>query len=169
VSVHVVPAVPRADAAAIDAVPAPRPDPGMLRAVADRLAEARLLTAEVFVRAPAYRDVRLRVDLSGTPADRVRVSALVGDALRRFLDPLVGGDDGTGWPFGEALRPSALLRAAQQAFGDLATVSAVAVGLDGAAPEESCDDVPLRANELPVAREVRTHVVPATEPGEGLL
>lgn len=169
VTVHIVPSVPRTDFAAPGFVPAPQPDPGMLTAVAGRLAETRLLTAEVFVRVPAYRDVRLRVDLSGTPADRAKVSTVVGDALRRFLDPLVGGDEGTGWPFGEALRPSALLRAAQQALGDLADVAAVAIGIDGADPTETCDDVPLRAGDLPVAREVRTHVVPAVEPGEGLL
>ncbi|SEF19824.1 putative baseplate assembly protein [Amycolatopsis pretoriensis] len=162
VTVHIVPSVPFG-------VAAPEPDPGMLCAVAKRLASARLLTAEVFVRAPAYRDVRLRVDLSWTPADRVRVSTVVGAALRRFLDPLVGGDEGTGWPFGEALRPSALLRAAQQALGDLADVTAAAIGIDGADPAETCDDVELRAGELPVVREVRTHVVPAVEPGEGLL
>lgn len=163
VTVHIVPSVPAG------AVAAPEPDPGMLRAVAGRLASARLLTAEVFVRAPAYRGVRLRVDLSGTPADRVRVSTVVGDALRRFLDPLVGGDEESGWPFGEALRPSALLRAAQQALGDLADVTAVAIGIDGADPTETCDDVELRAGDLPVVREVRTHVVPAVQPGEGLL
>ncbi|GLY40031.1 putative baseplate assembly protein [Amycolatopsis sp. NBRC 101858] len=161
VTVHVVPSVPPGSA--------PEPDPGMLCAVAGRLAEARLLTAEVFVRAPAYRDVRLRADLAGTPADRARVSTVVGDALRRFLDPLAGGDDGTGWPFGEALRPSALLRAAQQALGDLADVTAVAIGIDGTEPAETCDDVPLRAGELPVVREVRTHVVAVVEAGEGLL
>ncbi len=161
VTVHVVPAAPR--------VPAPEPDPGLLCAVADRLAKARLLTAEVFVRPPAYRDVRLRADLSGTPADRAKVSTVAGDALRRFLDPSAGGDDGTGWPFGEALRPSALIRAAQQALGDLADVAAVAIGIDGADPSETCDDVPLRAGELPAVREVRTRVVPAVEPGEGLL
>jgi len=166
VTVHIVPSVPRDGS---DVVPAPEPDPGMLCAVAARLGKARLLTAEVFVRAPAYREVRLRADLSGTPADRVRVSTVVGDALRRFLDPLEGGDDGTGWPFGEALRPSALLRAAQQALGDLAVVAAVAIGIDGAQPAETCDDVPLRPGDLPVAREVRTHVVPAVEPGEGLV
>jgi hypothetical protein len=150
-------------------VPAPVPDPGLLCEVADRLAEARLLTAEVFVRAPAYRVVRLRADLSGAPADRLKVSTVVGDALRRFLDPLVGGDDGTGWPFGEALRPSAVLRAAQQALGDMADVTAVAIGIDGAEPAQTCDDVPLRAGDLPAVREVRTRVVPAVEPGEGLL
>jgi hypothetical protein len=162
VTVHIVPSVPRD-------VPAPVPDPGLLCAVADRLAEARLLTAEVFVRAPAYRVVRLRADLSGAPADRVKVSTVVGDALRRFLDPLVGGDDGTGWRFGEALRPSAVLRAAQQALGDLADVTAVAIGIDGAEPAQTCDDVPLRAGDLPAVREVRTRVVPAVESGEGLL
>ncbi|GAB3158853.1 putative baseplate assembly protein [Amycolatopsis stemonae] len=169
VTVHLVPAVPRADFAAPDFVPAPQPDPGALAAVARRLAGTRLLTAEVFVKVPAYRDVRLRVDLAGAPADRVKVSTVVGEALRRFLDPLVGGEDGTGWPFGEALRPSGLLRAAQQALGDLADVAAVAIGIDGADPAETCDDVPLRAGDLPVVREVRTHVVPVVEPGEGLL
>ncbi|MEU7790399.1 putative baseplate assembly protein [Amycolatopsis sp. NPDC049159] len=163
VTVHIVPSVPAGT------VPAPEPDPGMLCAVEERLAAARLLTAEVFVRPPVYRDVRLRVDLSGTPADRAEVSTVVSAALRHHLGPLTGGDEGTGWPFGGALRPSALLRAAQQALGDLAAVTAVAIGIDGADPAETCDDVPLRAGDLPVVREVRTHVVPVVEPGEGLL
>jgi len=162
VTVHIVPSVPRD-------VPAPQPDPGMLCAVADRLAEARLLTAEVFVRPPAYRTVRLRVDLSGRPADRAKVSTVVGDALRRYLDPLVGGDEETGWPFGEALRPSALLRVAQQALGDLAVVAGVSIALDGTEPTDSCGDQVLRPGELPVVREIRTRIVPAVEPGEGLL
>jgi predicted phage baseplate assembly protein len=165
VTVHIVPAVPR-DGTGFGT--APKPDPGMLCEVADRLADARLLTAEVFVRAPAYRAVRLRVDLSGRPADRVRVSTVVSEALRRYLDPLVGGDDGTGWPFGEALRPSALLRAAQRALGDLVDVSGVAIALDGADPADSCGDLALRAGELPMAQEIRTRIVPAVEPGEGL-
>ncbi|HWO63695.1 MAG TPA: baseplate J/gp47 family protein [Umezawaea sp.] len=161
VTVHVVPSVP-------SGVGAPRPDPGLLREVADRLAAARLITSEVFVRAPAYREVRLRVDLSGGPADRGRVTAVVDAALRGYLDPLTGGDDGTGWPFGGALRPSALLRAAQAALGDLADVAGVAIALDGAEPAEACLDVPLRAGELPAVREVRTRIAPRTEPGEGL-
>jgi hypothetical protein len=161
VTVHIVPSVPRGDP--------PRPDPGMVRAVATRLGCARLLTTEVFVRSPAYRAVRLRVDLSGRPADRARVSTVVSDALRRYLDPLVGGDDGTGWPFGEALRPSALLRSAQQALGDLADVASVAIGLDGDEPAESCVDVPLKTGELPALHDIRTRIVPAVEPGEGLI
>jgi predicted phage baseplate assembly protein len=164
-TVHIVPSVSRDG---VDPVPAPRPDPGMLREVCERLGDARLLTAEVFVRAPAYRTVRLRVDLFGRPADRVRVSTVVDTALRRYLDPLVGGDEGTGWPFGEPLRPSALLRAAQQALGDLADVAGVAIALDGAEPEETCRDMPLRAGELPMVQQIRVRIGPAVEPGEGL-
>lgn len=161
VTVHIVPSVPAG-------VTAPRPDPGMICEVADRLADARLITSEVFVRAPAYRAVRLRVDLSGDPADRAEVSTVVGAALRGYLDPLTGDDDGTGWPFGGALRPSALLRTAQEALGDLADVAAVAIALDGAEPEEACLDVPLWPGELPAVQEIRTRLVPRTEPGEGL-
>lgn len=167
VTVHVLPAVTR-DPARPDFVPAPNPDPGLLCAVAERLDRARLITTEVFVRAPAYRPVRLRVDLAGDPADRARVAATVSEALRRYLDPLTGGDLATGWPFGDPLAPSALLRAAQTALGDLASVSAVAVALDGAAPGEHCQDVALAPGELPALREVRVVVVAAVEPGEGL-
>jgi len=168
VTVHIVPAAPRDDLGREDLVAAPLPDPGTLCAVAARLEQARLLTSEVFVRAPRYREVALRVDLSGDPADRTRVATAVTAALRRFLDPLVGGDDQDGWPFGQPLRPSALLRAAQRALGDLADLAAVAIGLDGADPDEACDEVPLGAGELPVLRTVRTRIVPAVEPGEGL-
>lgn len=189
VTVHIVPDVPRegfgrvpregfgraalaGDAPTRDGgdgfVAAPRPDPGTLCAVAARLERARLLTSEIFVRAPRYRDVALRVALSGEPADRARISAVLTGALRRFLDPLVGGDDGAGWPFGEPLRPSALLRATQRALGDLADVAGVGIGLDGADPAEDCDEVPLGPAELPVLRAVRTRIVPAVEPGEGL-
>ncbi|RNF78677.1 putative baseplate assembly protein [Streptomyces botrytidirepellens] len=168
VTVHIVPAAPRDDLDREDFVAAPLPDPGMLCAVAARLEQARLLTSEVFVRGPRYRDVALRVDLSGDPADRTRVATVVTAALRRFLDPLVGGDDQDGWPFGQPLRPSAMLRAAQRALGDLADIAAVAIGLDGTDADEACDEVPLAAGELPVLRTVRTRIVPAVEPGEGL-
>ncbi|MFI1888521.1 baseplate J/gp47 family protein [Streptomyces jumonjinensis] len=168
VTVHIVPAAPRDDFAREDFVAAPRPDPGMVRAVAARLGEARLLTSEVFVRAPEYRDVTLRVDLSGDPADRARVSAAATLALRRYLDPLTGGEEGDGWPFGQPLRPSALLRAVQRALGDLADVAGVAIGLDGAEAGEDCREVRLRAGDLPALRVVRTRVVPAVEAGEGL-
>ncbi|MFC4502844.1 MULTISPECIES: baseplate J/gp47 family protein [Streptomyces] len=125
----------------------PVPDPGALSAVRNRLAGARLLGAGVFVAAPRYRPVRVRVTLTADTARR----ALVSDAVRRHLDPLLGGDEGTGWPFGGVLRPSALLRVAERALteaGDRTPVGSVAVALDEG-PFESCGDTELCPGELP--------------------
>ncbi|MFD9276183.1 hypothetical protein ACFWD7_02710 [Streptomyces mirabilis] len=159
VTTLVVPRVPRApgDDAAPDAVPLPVPDPGALSAVRARLEAARLLGAGVFVAPPRYRPVRVRVILAADTARR----HLLDVALRRHLDPLVGGD-GTGWPFGGVLRPSALQRTAERALeaaGDRTPVRAVAVALDEG-PYESCGDVPLRPGELPGPVEVLVCATP---------
>jgi predicted phage baseplate assembly protein len=144
-----------------------QPDPGTLDAVTRRLAPARLLGTELFVRPPRYRPVALRVDLSGAPADPAGVRATVRAALRHYLDPLQGGDGGDGWPFGEPLRPSALLRATQAALGDLAQVEKVAIGVDGAPPSGGCDDVPIGTGWLPALSDIQVATV-AGAPGEGL-
>jgi hypothetical protein len=111
--------------------------------------------------------VALRVELSGTPADPAAVRATVRAALRRYLDPLLGGDGGDGWPFGEPLRPSALLRATQAVLGDLAQVEKVAIGVDGGAPSGGWESVPFGAGWLPALSEVQVATV-AGAPGEGL-
>ncbi|GAA4474461.1 putative baseplate assembly protein [Phytohabitans houttuyneae] len=134
---------------AVTGVPAPRPDPGMLAAVRRHLERARLIGTELYVCRPRYRTAALRVDLADKPSDPGRVRSALEEALRGYLDPLTGGDDGDGWPFGGPLHPSALLRVAQAAAGDTARVAAVAVGLDGAPPAVDCADVPLRRGELP--------------------
>jgi predicted phage baseplate assembly protein len=163
VTVRVVPLVPRGDAelAAVGYTAAVQPDPGLLRLVRTHLEQARLVGTELFVCPPRYRRVRLRIDLTGRLAD----PAVLRTALRRYLDPVVGGDDGTGWPFGDPLRPSALLRVAQTAVGDAAEVTAVAIGLDGAEPGEECADVPVRAGELVALELVRIRAVRAGEAG----
>ena len=101
------------------------------------------------------------------PRTRPGCAPAVRAALRRYLDPLLGGDGGDGWPFGEPLRPSALLRATQAALGDLAQVEKVAIGVDGADPSGGCDDVPIGTGWLPALSEVRVATVAGT-PGEGL-
>ena len=132
VSVYVVPAAPRGDADwdRPELRPRPRPDPGLLSQVRAALSAARLLGEELFVREPRYRAARLQVELTGTPRDPAAVRIRVQRALRRYLDPLTGGDQKAGWPFGAPLRPSALLRIAQQAAGHDGDVSRVAIALD---------------------------------------
>lgn len=151
-TVFVVPAAPRGETSddwlESAFVAAPLPDPGALLAVRARLEAARLLASEVFVRAPRYRAVALRVTLESDPADAVALERAVRAQLEQFLDPLVGGDGHDGWPFGEPLRPAVLLREVQRALGDSGIASEVAIGLDGAAPTESCLNVPVGPHAL---------------------
>jgi predicted phage baseplate assembly protein len=157
VSVYVVPHAPRgnADWDRPDFVAAPKPDPGLRTQVLTALCAARLLGEELFVRAPSYRAVRLRVEVTGTPRDPAAAGRSIRHALRRYLDPLTGGDETAGWPFGAPLRPSALLRVAQQAAGHDGDVRSVAINLDGTASWEDCRDVAIRPQELVELGDVR--------------
>lgn len=68
------------------------------------LDERRLLTTRLSVRAPAYRWVSVQVRLRVAPgADEAAVEAEVLRRLYRLLNPLTGGPDGDGWPFGRDL------------------------------------------------------------------
>jgi len=153
VTVFVVPDAPRDrksddDSAENAFVAAPQPDPGALRVARARLQTARLVTTEVCVLGPEYRGAAIAIDVQADPADPKALRERITEALAMFLDPLTGGADGTGWPFGEPIRPSAILRAVQNALGDEGLVEKVAIGLDGAAPTESCSDVEIGPHRL---------------------
>jgi hypothetical protein len=129
------------------AVAAPACDPGLLDAVRTQFARTRLLGEIIYVASAAYRHVRLRATITGAPYDREAVRKRIQASLRLFLDPLLGGVDGTGWPFGEPVRPTALLGVAQKELGDRGLVDSVAISIDGGA-YQLCDDVPIRPYEL---------------------
>jgi hypothetical protein len=152
VTVYVLPDAPREDVdpeLVEDAfVPAPQPDAGLLAAVRARLDAARLLTTELFVSAPTYRAIGLRAVLQGDVHDPAQLREVVRERLQRFLDPLVGGDDADGWPFGEPVRASVMLREVQAAAGRQARVLEVAIGIDGGEPAERCRAIEIGPHEL---------------------
>jgi predicted phage baseplate assembly protein len=130
-------------------VAAPTPDPGALDAVRARLERARLVTAEVFVLPPRYVKTSLRVTVESDSPEPIKLREQITERLQEFLDPLIGGDDRLGWPFGEPLRPSVLLREAQRAMDDAGEAVAVAIKLvDNDAPEEDCEEVRIGENDL---------------------
>jgi predicted phage baseplate assembly protein len=68
------------------------------------LDERRLLTTRLDIRPPAYQWVAVKVKLRVAPGmDRKVVNAEIISRLNHFLNPLTGGPDGTGWPFGRSL------------------------------------------------------------------
>jgi predicted phage baseplate assembly protein len=68
------------------------------------LDQRRLLTVRLDVRPPAYYWVSIKVQLRSVPGeDKNKVEAEVLSRLYRFLNPLTGGQSGSGWPFGRNL------------------------------------------------------------------
>lgn len=99
-----------------DAAP-PMPSEGLLRTVCEYLDARRLLGTELFVIAPRYVTVTITAQVVvRDDASSATVRIAVETALAAYLHPLTGGDDGSGWPFGGAIRYSKLV---QRVFGVL--------------------------------------------------
>ena len=80
---------------------APTPNQTTLKAVCAYLDSHRLLTSEVYVVGPVYRKIQVQVQLVVDPSfDLATVKNTVQANLTTLFDPLKGGTDGTGWPFG---------------------------------------------------------------------
>jgi hypothetical protein len=72
-----------------------------LAAIAERLEDSRIIGSVVHVEPPTYQGVTVVARLRSTPrADPERVRTDATAALHRYFDPLVGGPDGKGWPWG---------------------------------------------------------------------
>ncbi|MEU3821310.1 putative baseplate assembly protein [Streptomyces sp. NPDC030392] len=110
----------------------PVPGAATLRAVADHLTREAAPAGVTVVAAPAtYRRVAVEAWLALDPdLDRAAVLAAARDAVRLHLDPLRGGEDGDGWPFGGAVRHAPLVRRLLAADGVLA-VSRLSLTVDG--------------------------------------
>lgn len=122
VTVIVVPETPE---------PSPQPSEATRRAVCDYLRERRLLTTEVIVTGPLYRQVKVEVQVVAAPtADAAAVRNQIAAALDRFLHPLTGGADGQGWPFGGDVYFSDIFRLVLQVEG-VQTVEDVRLVVDG--------------------------------------
>jgi hypothetical protein len=70
------------------------------------------------------------------------LAARAAAALARFYDPLRGGPDGTGWPFGRAVRAAEVL-AALAAVGGVIYADGLRLG-----PAAECDAIAVCPTEL---------------------
>ncbi|WP_225824395.1 putative baseplate assembly protein [Streptomyces naphthomycinicus] len=93
------------------------PSDQVLRAITASLDERRLIGTRLVVEPPVYQGVTVVARLAAAPADldRVRDAALA--ALFRHLNPLHGGPDGTGWPFGRPVQYGEVFGVLQRAAG----------------------------------------------------
>lgn len=125
----------------------PTPSEGTLRTVCAYLDVRRLLTTELYVVGPTYRKVEVRAEVVvEDTADLAEVQGDVERALLSYFNPLRGGDDGGGWPFGG---PILFSRVNQRVFtvAGVRSVARLTILVDG---EEApaCADVRIREGEL---------------------
>jgi len=82
------------------------------------LGERRLLTTTLQVRAASYKRVRVQAQVVARPGtDEQRLASKIVAALQRFINPLRGGPEGKGWPFGRELYLSDLYVCIQNVEG----------------------------------------------------
>ncbi|KUO09803.1 putative baseplate assembly protein [Streptomyces sp. DSM 15324] len=94
------------------------PGDGLLRRITRFLDERRLIGTRLAVGPPFYQGVTVVATVHAfrnVDADRVRRQAQ--DALYRHLDPLTGGADGTGWPFGRRVQAGEIFAVLQRVAG----------------------------------------------------
>jgi hypothetical protein len=89
----------------------PAPTPGLLQTVQRYLGRRKLLGTRLVVCGPSYREVTVEASIQGVPgSDAGQLQARVAQTLNAFLDPLTGGPDGLGWPFGRDVYRSEILQ-----------------------------------------------------------
>jgi hypothetical protein len=126
--------------------PRPMPTAGLRQAVARHLSRLRVIGTRVEVVGPEYVEVAVKATLTAFPrVSRTDVRARAVAALAAFFDPLRGGPDGTGWPFGRDVYRSEVLEILDRTEGvdRVESLGLVVEGCDG-----QCGNVCLPASGL---------------------
>lgn len=81
--------------------PAPRPDAALRTRVATYLNDRRLIGTRVEVAGPTYLEVAVQSTVQSCPGQNpATLKTAIVAAINALFDPLTGGPNGSGWPFG---------------------------------------------------------------------
>ena len=129
----------------------PYPSPGLLGVVTAYLNRRRIIGTRVQVVGPNYVEVSVQAEVqSDAGIDKTRLQQSIVDALNNFFDPLIGGPDGKGWPFGRDVYRSEILRVIDRVHG-VDHVNSMDLLTDGC--EATCGNVCLGPISLVAASE----------------
>ncbi|MCC2315945.1 putative baseplate assembly protein [Cellulomonas xiejunii] len=105
--------------------------PRLLDVVAAELDLRRTVGVSVGLGAPFYHGVSVAALVRAVPGRPVQaVRERVVEAVTRFVHPLVGGPQGTGWPFGQTLTATAVAQVAEGVDGVLGVDEVTLFGYD---------------------------------------
>ncbi len=137
--------------------PDPMPSEGTLRTVCACLNQKRLLTTELYVVPPRYREISVSAELIALPgADVARVKEAVQSGLSDYFHPLRGGEEGQGWPFGGDVYYSLVYRRVLEVEG-VQRIQKLSLTLDGE-PVAECSDIALEPTVLLYSTQHRIQV-----------
>lgn len=121
--------VPKPDTLSIERGEGIDPDlftvsPTLVNRVLTYLDDRRLLGVQVLCNQPDYMGVSVQTEVAlkpeyKNPSAQQQIIFSMQVALYRFLNPLTGGPDGTGWPFGRPVYPSDIVTILQNIPGVL--------------------------------------------------
>jgi len=130
ITVVIVPFLPRGR---------PAPSAGLVRAVTAYLDRHRIVGTRVEVTGPTYTEMHVQAEvLAARLADPVSLKTRVLAALDLLFDPLSGGRDGTGWPFGRDVVRTEVLQAIEDVTGVDHVLGLELIGSDGASCGNLC-------------------------------
>lgn len=164
-----------------DAVTVPRPldlrvPLRIKQAVSEFLRERSLLTVSLDVAEPEYIYVSVHLAIVTDPKHQAEtVARRVQDCVNEFLHPLMGGFDGTGWPFGRGLTLSDIYAKVGEVPGVAFLtdakiyVSSITNPEDGILSQEkavtSPEGIRLQNNQVLCSRQHSIRVVPIAQIG----
>lgn len=98
--------------------------PALKEQILNYLEERRLLGIQVQLQEPEYVGVAVQTEVGlepvySNPSAQQQIISNLRVALYRYLNPLTGGSDGTGWPFGRPVYASDIVALLQQTPGVL--------------------------------------------------
>jgi predicted phage baseplate assembly protein len=139
--------------------PRPTPGVGLLRSVRQYLDRRRIVGTHLEVVGPTYVQVQVQASVRARQgADAAIVQVNVLEALEHFFDPLRGGADSAGWPFGRAVYRAEVLQVIDAADG-VDTVLSLDMSADGQPAQ--CGNLCVRATQLIASGQHLVQVMPA--------
>ena len=127
----------------------PIPSADTLKLVGDWLNQHRLITTELYVAAPKYKEIEIEARVIAKPtANSGQVAEALQKLLLAYFHPLTGGKDGAGWEFGGTVYFSEIYRLILDTEGVARLdAGAVTIYVDGQR-QQPCTDVLLNPDEL---------------------
>jgi predicted phage baseplate assembly protein len=149
IRVALIPAAPRGPDSPDRLVPSRE----LLRRVSCYLDERKLVGTKIRLQGPVYRAFSIFLTLTADTGvlDRERLKKSVVSSLRKTFHPLWGGS-GSGWDFGKAVTPGAVLKQLEKTEGLLSADEAALFDIDAGVIVEK---LVLKDDELPFLEEVR--------------